>query len=93
MKYRYDAFISYRHTELDQFAAENLHRQIEAQAVSLEAQAAEIEAQNDALLENQARSLAAEALRLLERGDRIRAIETAVSAMTEYEGMRLPCTP
>ena len=69
MKYRYDAFISYRHTELDQFAAENLHRQIEAQAVSLEA------------------------LRLLERGDRIRAIETAVSAMTEYEGMRRPCTP
>lgn len=67
--------------------------QIEAQAVSLEAQAAEIAAQNDALLENQARSLAAEALRLLERGDRIHAIETAVSAMTEYEGMRLPYTP
>lgn len=30
MKYRYDAFISYRHTELDRFAAENLHRQMEA---------------------------------------------------------------
>lgn len=30
MKYRYDAFISYRHTELDKFAAENLHRQMEA---------------------------------------------------------------
>lgn len=29
-KYRYDAFISYRHTELDRFAAENLHRQMEA---------------------------------------------------------------
>lgn len=26
----YDAFISYRHTELDKFAAENLHRQLEA---------------------------------------------------------------
>lgn len=24
-EYKYDAFISYRHTELDQFAAENLH--------------------------------------------------------------------
>ncbi|MDE6924353.1 MAG: toll/interleukin-1 receptor domain-containing protein [Acetatifactor sp.] len=30
MKCRYDAFISYRHTELDKFAAENLHRQMEA---------------------------------------------------------------
>ncbi|MCM1540245.1 MAG: TIR domain-containing protein [Blautia sp.] len=30
MKYRYDAFISYRHKELDKFAAENLHRQMEA---------------------------------------------------------------
>ena len=30
MKYKYDAFISYRHTELDKFAAENLHRQMEA---------------------------------------------------------------
>lgn len=30
MKYRYDAFISYRHTEPDRFAAENLHRQMEA---------------------------------------------------------------
>lgn len=30
MKYRYDAFISYRHTELDRFAAESLHRQMEA---------------------------------------------------------------
>ncbi|MGN1148737.1 MAG: TIR domain-containing protein [Lachnospiraceae bacterium] len=29
-KYTYDAFISYRHTELDKFAAENLHRQLEA---------------------------------------------------------------
>lgn len=30
MKYRYDAFISYRHTETDRFIAENLHRQMEA---------------------------------------------------------------
>lgn len=30
MKYKYDAFISYRHTEPDRFAAENLHRQMEA---------------------------------------------------------------
>ena len=29
-QYRYDAFISYRHTELDIFAAENLHKMMEA---------------------------------------------------------------
>jgi len=29
-KYKYDAFISYRHTELDKFVAENLIRQLEA---------------------------------------------------------------
>ncbi len=29
-KYYYDAFISYRHTELDKFVAENLHKQMEA---------------------------------------------------------------
>ncbi|MCH5275625.1 MAG: toll/interleukin-1 receptor domain-containing protein [Lachnospiraceae bacterium] len=28
--YKYDAFISYRHTDLDKFAAENIHRQLEA---------------------------------------------------------------
>lgn len=29
-QYTYDAFISYRHAELDKFAAENLHRKLEA---------------------------------------------------------------
>lgn len=29
-KFKYDAFISYRHTELDKFVAENLHKQLEA---------------------------------------------------------------
>lgn len=28
--YKYDAFISYRHSELDKFVAENLHKQLEA---------------------------------------------------------------
>lgn len=28
--YKYDAFISYRHTELDKFVAENLHKQLES---------------------------------------------------------------
>lgn len=28
--YHYDAFISYRHAELDKFVAENLHKQLEA---------------------------------------------------------------
>lgn len=30
MEYKYDAFISYRHCELDKFVAENLHKQLEA---------------------------------------------------------------
>lgn len=29
-KYHYDAFISYRHTDLDKFVAENIHKQLEA---------------------------------------------------------------
>lgn len=29
-KFKYDAFISYRHTELDKFVAENVHKQLEA---------------------------------------------------------------
>ena len=29
-KYKYDAFISYRHTELDKFVAANLHKQLES---------------------------------------------------------------
>lgn len=29
-KFKYDAFISYRHAELDKFVAENLHKQLEA---------------------------------------------------------------
>lgn len=27
--YTYDAFISYRHSDLDQFVAENIHKQME----------------------------------------------------------------
>ena len=29
-KYKYDAFISYRHGELDKFVAENLHKRLES---------------------------------------------------------------
>ena len=29
-KFKYDAFISYRHTDLDKFVAENLHRELES---------------------------------------------------------------
>jgi hypothetical protein len=29
-EYKYDAFISYRHCELDKFVAENLHRILES---------------------------------------------------------------
>ena len=33
MKYTYDAFISYRHGELDSFVAENLHKLLETYKV------------------------------------------------------------
>ena len=29
-KFKYDAFISYRHTELDKFVAGNLHKKLES---------------------------------------------------------------
>ena len=32
--YKYDAFISYRHAELDKFVAENLHRKLESYKIS-----------------------------------------------------------
>jgi len=74
--------------------------QIEAQSVEIQAQAAEIEAQsetlasqNEQLLNNQAENLAEESLRYLEAGDREKAIELSLSALTEYEGIPMPYTP
>ncbi len=74
--------------------------QIEAQSVEIQTQAAEIEAQsqtlasqNEQLLNNQAENLAEESLRYLEAGDREKAIELSLSALTEYEGITMPYTP
>ena len=60
--------------------------QIQAQSAEIKAQSAEIGVQNRNLLTYQAISLAEEALRQLEDGDRIGAIETARQALTSYNG-------
>lgn len=70
----------------------NQQKQIQAQNQSIAEQAAEIKSQNDTLLINQALSLAEESERLLEKGDRIGAVKTAVSALTEYDGIQMPYT-
>lgn len=76
------------------------NQRIEAQNQDIQAQNEEIREQNekiqqqyDQLLRQQAVTLAQEALRLLKEGDREGAVETAVSALTEYEGNDMPCTP
>lgn len=70
----------------------NQKKQIEQQTAEIVAQNEEISRQNDALLENQAIRLSEDALRLLNEGDREGAIRTAVSALTEYDGIKLPYT-
>lgn len=64
-----------------------------AMALHIRNQKVQIEAQNEALLNNQAVTLAEESLRQLAEGDRMGAVATAVSALTEYEGHALPYTP
>lgn len=73
--------------------------QIEKQSVEIQRQAdeiieqsAQIQEQYDQLLMNQAENLAADSLRLLDEGDRTGAIETAVQALTSYEGIDMPYT-
>lgn len=66
--------------------------QIEAQNLEIQAKTSEIQLQNSRLMENQAENLAEESLRRLADGDRISAINTAVSALTEYEGISMPYT-
>jgi len=66
--------------------------QIEAQNLEIQAKTSEIQLQNSRLMENQAENLAEESLRQLADGDRIGAINTAVSALTEYEGISMPYT-
>lgn len=67
--------------------------EISAQAEEIKVQADEIKAQNDTLLNNQAKSLAEKSLDLLEKGDRMGAIQTAGWALTEYDKIAMPYTP
>lgn len=66
--------------------------QLEEQASLLKEQSDEIMQQNEALLKGQALNLAEESLRLLEAGDRIGAIRTAVQSLTESDGIQMPYT-
>lgn len=67
--------------------------EISAQAEEIRVQADKIKAQNDTLLNNQAKSLAEKSLDLLEKGDRMGAIQTAGWALTEYDKIAMPYTP
>lgn len=67
-------------------------KQIQIQNDSLAEQAAQISSQNEVLSLKQALSLAEESERLLDRGDRIGAMQAAVSALTEYDGIAMPYT-
>ncbi len=67
-------------------------KQIQIQNDSLAEQAAQISSQNDILSREQALSLAEESGRLLKKGDRIGAMQTAISALTEYDGITMPYT-
>lgn len=66
---------------------------IQNQKEQIVAQSEEIQNQNRSLLINQAVNLSDEAMRQLEEGDRIGAIQTAVKAITNYEGIEMPYTP
>lgn len=69
------------------------NEEIQKQNEAIQRQNQEITEQNQALLVNQAVTLAEESVRQLESGDRIGAIQTAVSALTTYQGNNMPYTP
>ena len=69
------------------------NQEIQKQNQEIQKQNQEITEQNLALLTNQAVTLSQESLRMLDEGDRIGAIQTAVSALTSYRGNDLPYTP
>lgn len=69
------------------------NQEIQKQNQEIQKQNQEITEQNQALLTNQAVTLSQESLRMLEEGDPIGAIQTAVSALTTYQGNDLPYTP
>lgn len=65
---------------------------IRDQNVQLEAQAEEIQRQNESLMLEQALNLAEDSRRLLAEGDRVGAVRTAIRSLTEYEGIPMPYT-
>lgn len=71
---------------------ESQNAEIQAQNAEIQAQNEEIQNQNQMLAENQAIVLAEESGRLLDAGNRIGAIDTAVTALTQYEGVTMPYT-
>ena len=71
---------------------EEKNMEIVARNAQISSQAEEIRKQNEELSYNQALNLAAEAERKLADGDRIGAIQTAIYALTEYEGIQMPYT-
>lgn len=78
---------------------ESQSARIEAQAQEIYAQAEEIREQSDEIIAhnqvltyNQAINLAEDSMDYLDTDDRERAIETAVMALTEYDGIAMPYT-
>ncbi len=78
------------HKQKEQIETQNA--EIQTQNAEIQAQSIEIQNQNQLLAQNQAIVLAEEAQRQLESGDRIGAIHTAITALTEYEGIQMPYT-
>lgn len=82
-------------TQIEAQAAEiqEQNQEIQKQNQEIQEQNQEITEQNQALLTNQAVTLSQESLRMLDEGDRVSAIQTAVSALTSHQGNDLPYTP
>lgn len=74
------------------FHIQSQKTQIEVQAQEIMEQSSEIAAQNEALAYNQALLLADLSEQYMSAGDRESAKETAVMALTEYEGAAMPVT-
>ena len=66
--------------------------QIVSQNEELFKQQEQIQAQNEQLMRSQALSLAQDSLDRLDKGDHMGAIQLAVQALTEYDGMKMPYT-
>lgn len=67
--------------------------QLEVQTIQLTEQKDQLSTQAEQLAINQSQSLVDDALQLFENDDRKGAISTAYTALTEYEGIKMPPTP